>query len=204
MGLSSTCPYCRREATWCSVQTLALGWPKTRLATSSGFRMAAADTCLQDRMKIGFEETCHEENISLPLGLQRGDPRSTALKWIFLFVPFLITTIFAPYSGRQKSTCLVFFIVFPSLSQLHIGNQLLQNDPCCQRAKASYSAQTEVLASPNFQGRLHEVRRTGAGTSGSLQGATWALLEELPYSCAMNIDRQTTNFQTTSEKTMYY
>ena len=119
-------------------------------------------------------------------------------------VPFIFTTIFAPYSGRQKSTCLVFFIVFPSLSQPHIGNQLLQNDPCCQRAKASYSARTEVLASPNFQGRLHEVRTTGAGTSGILQGATWALLEELPYSCAMNIDRQTTNFQTTSEETMYY
>ena len=119
-------------------------------------------------------------------------------------VPFIFTTIFAPYSGRQKSTCLVFFIVFPSLSQLHIGNQLLQNDPCCQRAKASYSARTEVLASPNFQGRLHEVRTTGAGTSGSLQGATWALLEELPYSCAIKIERQTTNFQTTSEETMYY
>ena len=82
MGLSSTCPYCRREATWCSVQRPALGWTKIRLATSSGFRMAAADTCLQDRIKVGFEETCHDENISLPLGLQRGDPRSTALKRI--------------------------------------------------------------------------------------------------------------------------
>ena len=111
------------------------------------------------------------------------------LRWL---VPFIFTTIFAPYSGRQKSTCFVFFIAFPSTSQPHIGNQLLQNDPCCQRAKASYSAQTEVLASPNFQERLREVRTTGAGTSGILQGATWALLEELPYSCAMNIERQTT------------
>ena len=120
-------------------------------------------------------------------------------------IPFIFTTIFASYAypKRQKSTYLVFFI-FPSTSQLHIGNQLLQNDPCCQRAKASYSARTEVLVSPNFQGRLREVHRTGAGTSGILQGATWALLEELPYSCAMNIERQTTKFQTTSEETMYY
>ena len=87
--------------------------------------------------------------------------------------------------GLKLSLAMNFFIVFPSTSQPHIGNQLLQNDPCCQRAKASYSAQTEVLASPNFQGRLHEVRTTGAGTSGSLQGATWALLEELPFSCAI-------------------
>ena len=113
MGLSSTCPYCRREATWCSVQTLALGWPKTRLAMSSGFRMAAADTCLQDRMKIGFEETCHEENISLPLGLHRGDPRSTALKWIFLIGPYHIHHHLCPILRKTKVYMFGFLYYFP-------------------------------------------------------------------------------------------